>query len=289
MDGSPDATTDAASAGTVERRAEEHGHEHDERSRWPVVAAAGAWALYGGVGLYLTGRATGTVSPLFGLVLAAAGAAGTTVGLAGWLYQAFVSAYWDRTANEASRRRHWWAMVLFLTTDVATFSALFTYYFFIRVGGWPPEHLPALVGSLVLVNTGLLVASSVTLHVAHGALEAGNRRRFLALLGLTLALGVAFVGGQVYEYYEFVVVEEFTLSTGVFGSAFFGLTGLHGLHVALGVVMLGVVFGRALAGQYSETRDTSVATVSMYWHFVDVVWLFLVVVLYGGATLGASA
>jgi cytochrome c oxidase subunit 3 len=72
----------------------------------------------------------------------------------------------------------------------------------------------------------------------------------------------------------------------VFGSAFFGLTGLHGLHVTLGAILLSIVFIRGLLGQYSAERHTSVSTVSMYWHFVDVVWIFLVVVLYIGAEFG---
>ncbi|ERG98095.1 MAG: heme/copper-type cytochrome/quinol oxidase, subunit 3, partial [Haloquadratum sp. J07HQX50] len=99
----------------------------------------------------------------------------------------------------------------------------------------------------------------------------------------TLLLGFIFIGGQVYEYYEFIIHEGFTLTSGFFASAFFGLTGLHGLHVSLGAVLLAVVMLRALLGQYSADRHVSVSTVSMYWHFVDVVWIFLVVVLYVGA------
>jgi len=103
----------------------------------------------------------------------------------------------------------------------------------------------------------------------------------------TLLLGVVFIGGQVYEYYEFIVHSNFTVTSGLFGSAFYGLTGLHGLHVSLGGVLLALVTIRALAGQYSAERHVSVSTVSMYWHFVDAVWIFLVVVLYAGAELGA--
>lgn len=285
MDGSPDATN-AATEGSGRHEAAE---DHRERSRWPFVAAGGAGALYVGAGLYIVGRATGTTPPLLGVAVALVGVAGTAGGLLGWLYYGFVDGYWDHAASEASRRRHRVSMGLFLVTDVATFGALFAYYAFIRVGAWPPDHLPDLVGSLVLANTALLAASSVTLHLAHASLERGDRRRFLALLGATLALGVAFVGGQAYEYYEFVAGEGFTLSTGIFGSAFFGLTGLHGLHVTLGVVMLAIVFGRAVAGQYSTDRDTSVSTVSLYWHFIDVVWILLVVVLYVGSTVTVGA
>jgi cytochrome c oxidase subunit 3 len=177
-------------------------------------------------------------------------------------------------------------MVLFLLSDVATFSAGFVYYAFVRVGAWPPEHLPPLLGSLVAANTLLLLASSVTLHYGHAALESGDRRRFVGLLAVTVALGVVFVAGQALEYYEFVAGEGFTLSSGAFASAFYGLTGLHGLHVCLGVVLLAIVLARALRGEYSAERDASVRTASLYWHFVDAVWVFLVAVLYVGATAG---
>jgi cytochrome c oxidase subunit 3 len=177
-------------------------------------------------------------------------------------------------------------MVLFLVSDVATFLAGFVYYAFIRVGTWPPSELPNLLSSLVLVNTLILLASSVTLHYGHEALEDGNRRGFIVGLGVTVLLGVVFLGGQALEYYEFVVEEGFALTSGAFGSAFYGLTGLHGLHVALGVVLLALLFVRALSGQFTASRDTSVRTVALYWHFVDAVWVFLVVVLYVGAVFG---
>jgi cytochrome c oxidase subunit 3 len=93
------------------------------------------------------------------------------------------------------------------------------------------------------------------------------------------------MAGQVYEYYEFIVHYGFSLTDGAYGSAFYGLTGLHGLHVALGAVLLSIVFIRALYGHYSAEKHVSVSTVSMYWHFVDAVWVFLVVVLYAGAIL----
>jgi cytochrome c oxidase subunit 3 len=137
-----------------------------------------------------------------------------------------------------------------------------------------------------MVNTIILIISSVTLHYAHVALRNGDRRRFLSLLGVTLLLGIIFLGGQALEYYEFIVHENFTIAEGAYASAFYGLTGLHGLHVSLGAVLLLIVFARAMMGQYSAERHTSVSTVSMYWHFVDVVWVFLVVVLYIGAIVG---
>jgi cytochrome c oxidase subunit 3 len=256
----------------------EDGHDHN--SRWPTLTAFAAAALYAGIGLALVGL---DLVPLpLAAGLAGVGALGFLVGIAGWVHEAFGPAT-DTTGALDRRSLYWGTTVLFLVSDVATFLGGFVYYAFVRVGAWPPSELPPLLSSLVAINTGLLVVSSVTLHYGHEALREGHRRRFLGLLGLTTALGAVFVGGQALEYYEFVHAEGFTLASGGFASAFYGLTGLHGLHVAAGVVMLAVVFVRALRGAYGPDRDAGIRTVSLYWHFVDVVWIFLVLVLYVGA------
>ena len=267
-------------------RGDHDDHDH-HRSRWPLIAAAGAGGLYVGFGIFIFGRVTDIVPPVIGVALAVVGTIVLLAGVAGWVDQAFLAPARDARADRKSRRSYVSTTLLFLATDVSTFGALFIYYFVVRIGTWPPEELPPLLGSLVVINTTLLVASSITFHYAHAALESGHRRRFLGLLGTTLVLGIVFLGGQVYEYYEFVAHEGFTLTSGIFGSAFFGLTGLHGLHVTLGVGGIAVLCWRALRGQYGPERDTSVATVSLYWHFVDAVWLFLVLVLYVGASVSA--
>lgn len=277
---------------TSEEGHDDHGHHlpavedwprgFGEASWWPFVTALGGAGIYVGAALYIMGIGQST----------AIGVAGGSVlvflvGLFGWLYHAFIKGFWDRDRSEHDESKLRWGMIAFLGSELGTFGALFGYYFFIRAGTWPPQELPHLVGSLVLVNTGLLVLSSFTLHWAEGALQKGNRQNFLLGLAVTLVLGAIFIGGQVYEYYVFIIGEGFTITSGIFGSAFFGLTGLHGLHVTLGAVLLGIVFFRALRGQYSGDRHVSVSTASMYWHFVDAVWIFLVVVLYVGAEVGA--
>jgi cytochrome c oxidase subunit 3 len=275
------AASDCACVTTTETAG---GHAEDEHaSRWPLVTAGGAAALYAGVGLWLVGL--DLVPVVLPALLVAAGVLGFVGGLAGWLGEAFLADYWAVHGPERSGV-YTGGMWLFLVSDVATFLAVFVYYAFVRVGAWPPTELPPLLGSLVVVNTLILVASSLTLHYGHGALEAGNRRRFLLGLGATTVLGLVFLGGQALEYYEFVVGEGFGLADGAFATAFYGLTGLHGLHVALGVVLLGITLGRALRGQFASDRDVSVGTVSLYWHFVDAVWLVLVAVLYVGAEVG---
>jgi cytochrome c oxidase subunit 3 len=277
---------------------DDHGHHlpavedwpqgFGEASWWPFMTALGAAGIYLAAGLFIvSGGSDSTIDPMIAPIVTAASAGAFLVGLYGWLYHAFVSAFWSGEVDETSASALRWGMIAFLGSEIATFGAVFMYYFFIRAGTWPPGELPQLTGSLVIINTAILVASSLTLHWAHVAIRNEERRRFLLGLLATLVLGVVFIGGQVYEYYEFIVHSNFTVTSGVFGSAFFGLTGLHGLHVSLGGALLAVVTVRALAGQYSAERHVSVSTVSMYWHFVDVIWIFLVVVLYVGAEVGA--
>jgi cytochrome c oxidase subunit 3 len=271
---------------------DDHGHHlpavedwprgFGEASWWPFVTAAGASGLYVGAALYILAQGSSVVGPMAGPAVFVGSIGLFLLGIYGWLYHAFVAHFWSRDSGSPDSLR--WGMVTFLGSELATFGALFTYYFFIRSNAaWPPAGLPELTNSLVLANTALLIASSFTLHWAHVEIRRENRRNFILGLAVTLLLGVVFIGGQILEYYEFIVHSEFTLTTGVFGSAFFGLTGLHGLHVTLGAVLLGVVFVRALAGQFSADRHVAMTTASMYWHFVDAVWVFLVVVLYVGA------
>ncbi|QGN06916.1 heme-copper oxidase subunit III [Halorhabdus sp. CBA1104] len=255
-----------------------------EASWWPFITAVGGAGFYVGVALWVLGMGE---DALVGSIVGPATIAGSVllllVGMYGWLYHAFVADFWERGTATRSSSALRFGMLLFLGSEIATFGAGFVYYFFIRAGAWPPQELPHLLGSLVLINTTILIASSVTLHFAHVYLRRGNRKRFMQLLGVTLALGVVFIAGQAYEYYEFIIGEGFSITEGTFGSAFYGLTGLHGAHVTLGAILLGIIYARGLAGQYTEHRHTSVSTVSMYWHFVDAVWIFLVVALYVGA------
>ena len=277
----------------------EGGHEHHlpatedwphgfgEASWWPFITAIGGSGIYVGAALFvLSVGDDALVSTTVGAGVTVGSIGLFLVGIYGWLYHAFVSDFWERGTDHHSGKTLKFAMLLFLGTEVATFGAGFIYYFMIRgTDVWLDSAVPEVFGSLVIVNTVILLISSVTLHYSHLALLNGNRKRFMRLLGATLLLGGIFILGQVYEYYEFIVHEGFTIAEGAYGSAFYGLTGLHGLHVTMGAVLLGIVFFRAYYGQYSPERHTSVSTASMYWHFVDVVWVFLVVVLYAGANL----
>ncbi|MCO8244260.1 MULTISPECIES: heme-copper oxidase subunit III [unclassified Haladaptatus] len=275
---------------------EEHGHHlpavedwpkgFGEASWWPIITVLGASGFYVGAALYILGHGGDTmVGPNVGPIVFICAAAVFLSGLYGWVYHAFVKHFWSKESSGSPKLR--FGMIMFLCTEIATFGAGFVYYFFIRVGTWPPSigEVPDVVSSIVFINTILLLASSVTIHWAHIQLRKNNRSGFIAGLATTLVLGVIFLGGQVYEYYDFIIEKGFTFTGGVFNSAFFGLTGLHGLHVTMGAVLLGIVLVRSLYGQYSADRHVSVTTVSMYWHFVDAVWIFLVVVIYFGSQI----
>jgi cytochrome c oxidase subunit 3 len=252
-----------------------------EASWWPFITGSGAVGLYIGAGLFMLGRGSVAMIPSFVGPMFLLGSIGLFfAGLLGWLYDGFVADFWSGGVDDRQPESHRWGMILFLVTDIATFAGGFVYYFYIRAWTWPPPEMPALISSILLVNTAVLFSSSVTIHFAEEALKEGNRQRFIGLLATTVALGALFVSGQVYEYYELVVKEGFTIATGTFGGAFFGLTGLHGMHVTLGTMLLAILLVRALLGQYSEDRHTSITTVAWYWHFIDGVWFSLVTVVY---------
>jgi cytochrome c oxidase subunit 3 len=171
------------------------------------------------------------------------------------------------------------AVKLAILSEVMLFGALFAAYFVIRgeSHGWPPPgHLerPELV--LPAFNTLLLVTSSVTMQMAVRSARVGDRSRLLRWLGLTLLLGGVFIGIQGYEF----STNGFGLDAGTFGSTFYILTGFHGAHVLAGAALIGVVANRARLGLVSAEHHTAVEAISYYWHFVDVVWIFLFSTLY---------
>ncbi len=278
---------------TVDDAADDHGHHlpavkdfprgFGEASWWPFITAIGGSGFYIAAAIYVLGE------QLIGGVTFAVSTLIFLGGIYGWLYHAFVADFWSREADHKHESKLRWGMLAFLGSEIATFGALFVYYFFLRVGAsWPSgdfSDVPALVNSVVIFNTIVLLASSATIHYAHVALLNEDRKRFIQLFGATILLGLIFMGGWAFEYYEFIVQYNYGFFEGAFSNGFYALTGLHGLHVSLGIVMMGIVFARALRGQYSAERHVSVSTVSMYWHFVDIVWVFLVVVLYVGAGL----
>jgi heme/copper-type cytochrome/quinol oxidase subunit 3 len=174
-------------------------------------------------------------------------------------------------------------MLLFITSEVMFFSGLFGAYFATRAAHspWPPTEFVGLLDplSLILVATTILVASSVTCQLAVNAIKRDDRRGFTRNMAVTFVLGVVFLLLQAYDY-SLLFHEGLTMNAGPFGTTYYTLTGFHGAHVFGGVIMLGVILYRATAGQFSARHHDAVEAASLYWHFVDVVWIILFSVLY---------
>jgi cytochrome c oxidase subunit III len=172
-------------------------------------------------------------------------------------------------------------MVLFIASEVMFFGGLFGAYFTLRTAApeWPPPGTPPLEDWYALILTTVLVSSSVTMQLGVYAIRRGDQRWLVRWLAISLVLGLAFLAGQANEY-RILIGEGLTLSSGVFGSTFFTLTGFHGAHVAGGAAFILVVLLRARSGQFTSRYHDTVEMSSYYWHFVDVVWLGLVSTIY---------
>jgi len=134
--------------------------------------------------------------------------------------------------------------------------------------------------SLPAVNTAILLTSGVTITIAHHALREGKRSVLNVALAATWLLGFLFVYLQGTEYHEAYTELGLKLSTGIYGSTFFMLTGFHGLHVTIGAIMLTIIWLRCLKGHFTPNSHFGFEAVAWYWHFVDVVWLILFVFVY---------
>ena len=130
------------------------------------------------------------------------------------------------------------------------------------------------------INTALLLTSGVTLTISHHALREGNRSKTAIWLFATILLGAIFMGFQAYEYMHAYSELNLKLTSGIYGSTFFMLTGFHGFHVTMGAIMLSVVLYRVLKGHFTPDHHFAFEGAAWYWHFVDVVWLGLYVVVY---------
>jgi heme/copper-type cytochrome/quinol oxidase subunit 3 len=171
------------------------------------------------------------------------------------------------------------AVWLFLASEVMFFSGLIMAYLSLRYStpGWPVAG-ELLSVPLVAFNTFLLICSSVTMVFAYDAAHQGNLRRAGYFLLATAFLGAVFVGVQAYEWSE-LIHEGVRINTDLFGSSFYTLTGFHGAHVAIGVIWVLVVAIKTLRGGYDE-NPLGIELAGLYWHFVDLVWIFLFTIIY---------
>jgi cytochrome c oxidase subunit 3 len=200
-----------------------------------------------------------------------------------------------------------WGMGWFIFSEVMFFAAFFGALFYMRAlsvpwlseadtgellwqgfkSTWPVSgpgieetFTPMGAWGIPALNTLILLSSGATVTWAHWGLKKNNRSQLILGLILTVALGMLFLGLQAYEYFHAYHELNLTLATGAYGATFFMLTGFHGFHVTLGTIMLIVILGRSIAGHFTPERHFAFEGVSWYWHFVDVVWLLLFVLVY---------
>jgi cytochrome c oxidase subunit III len=229
-------------------------------------------------------------------------------GLAGVLYTMY--GWWRDVVKEANQGDHTpvvsiglrYGMILFIASEVMFFVAWFWIFFEMSLfnevrtlsaneevrsawAAWPPagvELVPAF--HLPLINTLTLLLSGTTVTWAHHALQVGDRKGAKLALILTVALGVLFTAIQAYEYYhilhENLFFNEEAASSGLYGSSFFMATGFHGFHVLIGTIFLIVCLLRLMAGGFTPKQHFGFEAAAWYWHFVDVVWLFLFAFIY---------
>ncbi|MDX5445616.1 MAG: cytochrome c oxidase subunit 3 [Zoogloeaceae bacterium] len=265
--------------------------------------------IYGSIALLLFG--TGAVSWLnkisAGPVLFFLGIAILIYMLFGWFGTVVRESQSGKYSRQVDRSFRW-SMGWFIFSEVMFFAAFFGALFYARVlsvpwlssgdnemylwqgfqSVWPTDgpnphaegFTPMGAWGIPALNTALLLMSGVTLTWAHHGLLKGNRAQLKNGLLLTILLGVVFLGFQIYEYIHAHADLNLRLSSGIYGSTFYLLTGFHGLHVTIGAIMLIVMYFRSVAGHFTPDNHFAFEAAAWYWHFVDVVWLGLFVVVY---------
>lgn len=259
--------------------ADAHARDHDyhlvDPSPWPVLTATALFLMALGFVIWIHDGPWAVFA----------------VGVAGLLYCLF--SWWRDVTHEAEHQGHHtpvvqiglrYGMILFITSEVMFFAAWFWAYFGAAlypseaVGGvWPPDgvetfdpwHLP-------LINTLILLLSGTTVTWAHHAIQKNDRKGLVRGLACTVALGVLFTIVQAYEYSH----AAFSISQNIYGSTFFMATGFHGFHVIIGTIFLAVCLIRAMKGHFTPEQHFGLEAAAWYWHFVDVVWLFLFASIY---------
>ena len=273
-------------------------------SHWPIVGSVGLLFLMVGVSTWLNGAASGFWVMMFGLatlIFMVVGWFGTVIG-------ENQQGVYNEQVDQSFRMGMFW----FIFSEVMFFAAFFGALFYARnmsipwLGGdsnnfftnlllwegyestWPTNGPGDMGGEyqvmgpfgLPLINTAILLTSSITITIAHHALIAGHRGILKVFLAATFLLGFVFVYLQGAEYIHAYQDLNLRLDTGIYGSTFFMLTGFHGLHVTLGAIMLLIIWLRVMRGHFTPAKHFGFEAVAWYWHFVDVVWIGLYVFVY---------
>lgn len=193
-----------------------------------------------------------------------------------------------REGNEATAMTEFWPGVshrklgtwFFLVTEIMLFSGLIGIYLAARTGtlDWP-STAEILGVNLAALNTFILIASSVTMVLSFASIEVGNRMGMMRYLLATALLGLTFLGIKLREWTE-LLHEGYALSQSLFGATYFTLTGFHAAHVAGGIFVILFVLIKTLRGGYSREDHEGIELLGLYWHFVDIVWIFLFTIIY---------
>ena len=268
-----------------------------EPSRYPIMVSGGIFLLALGFILKINSIAIGQWSML-----------------AGFLLILYVLFGWFGTVigeSEGGRYHKWedhsfrWGMIWFIASEVMFFAAFFGALFYVRevsvpslletqslwpwyTGTWPisgagpggKAFTPMGAWGIPAINTMILLTSGATVTWAHWGLLKNNRTQLIAGLFMTVVLGISFIALQAYEYHHAYTELGLTMGAGVYGATFFMLTGFHGFHVTLGTIMLIVILFRSMKGHFKPDSHFGFEGVAWYWHFVDVVWLLLFVLVY---------
>ena len=274
-------------------------------SRHPAMAALGLFFVFFGAAQWINGADWGQYSLMAGLVL-----------WLGVLYQWFRDAVSESEGGQYGHKidiSYRWSMTWFIFSEVMFFGAFFTALWWARAHSvpelgnlsnallWPdfkavwPSVAAGMTASpagivepfqtmgpfwLPTINTALLLSSGVTLTIAHHALRDGNRGKTIGFMWITVLLGLTFLFVQGYEYAHAYSDLNLKLNSGIYGSTFFMLTGFHGFHVFVGMLMLLFITLRLQKGHFTAERHFGFEGAAWYWHFVDVVWLGLYLLVY---------
>jgi len=267
-----------------------------EPSAWPIIGSISALVLavggltymhpdMFGAGLEPMLKALGPWKILIGVAL-------VLFTMAGWWRDVIRESTTPGVHSAVVRLGLRYGMFLFIASEVMFFVAFFWAFFHFALfpehtasGTWPPPGVKVFdPWDLPFLNTLILLTSGVTVTWAHHALRENNRPHLIYGLTLTVALGMLFTACQAYEYAH----AGFGFKDGIYSSTFYMATGFHGFHVIVGTIFLAVCLGRALKGQFTPERHFGFEAAAWYWHFVDVVWLFLFCAIYWWGSVGAD-
>ena len=269
---------------------QKHPYHLVDPSPWPLVTAASALTLAWGFILFMHEE----VTTIFTI-----GAVAVLLSCYFWWKDVILESEKGVFHNQVVQIGLRYGMIFFIASEVMFFSAWFWAFF--DVAFYPGENSPELIGrieslggvfppedielippfGIPLLNTFILLASGGTVTWAHHALRVNDRKNFLIFLFLTIVLGLIFTGFQAYEY----VHSTFSIDEGIYPSTFYMATGFHGVHVLIGSIFLAVCFFRGAKGGFTPDKHLGFEFAAWYWHFVDVVWLFLFTFVYWWASI----